>query len=126
MDTQGSLPGLLDLARGRGGNGIGDGHPPPPISPLPADRIAIYQALADLPQEADLVTLSSSLLGINSQEREFLPVALPQQGIIPDLGKELPLDTFQSVDGCLISRRPELAAIIQPSDNLLLGSALPL
>ena len=74
MDTQGSLPGLLDLARGRGGNGIGDGHPPPPISPLPADGIAFYQALADLQQEADLVTLSSSLLGVNSQEREFLPV----------------------------------------------------
>ena len=33
---------------------------------------------------------------------------------LPDLGKELPLDIFQPVDGGLVSRRPELAAIIQP------------
>ena len=31
MDTRGPLPRLLNLARGRGGDGIGDGHPPPPI-----------------------------------------------------------------------------------------------
>ena len=47
--TQSSLPCLLHLRRGSGGNGVGDGNPPPPFTPLPVDGISIYQALADLP-----------------------------------------------------------------------------
>ena len=49
VDTQGSLPSLLHLGRGSGGNGVGDGHPTPHVTSLPAYGVPIYQALADLP-----------------------------------------------------------------------------
>ena len=53
-------------------------------------------------------------MGVDSEKRELLPIVLAKQGNIPDLGKELPLDVLQPVDGSLVSGRPELAAIIQP------------
>ena len=37
----------------------GDGHPPPPLVPLPVDRVAINKPLAYFPQEADLMSLTS-------------------------------------------------------------------
>ena len=114
MDTKRSLSSLLHFRRCRGGDIVGDGHPPPPLVPLPVDGVAINKPLAYLPQKADLVAFTSTFLRINSQNGEFLPVILVKKGIIPDLGDKLFLDCLQSVYRDLVSGGPQLAAVIQP------------
>ena len=104
MNTKRSFSSLLHLGRCRGGDNVRDGHPPPPLVPLPVDGVAINKPLAYLPQEADLVAFTSAFLRVNSQNGKFLPVTLVKKGVIPDLGDELSLYSLQPVDGILVPR----------------------
>ena len=113
MHTKGPFSSILNFSRCRGWDGIGDSKPPPPIIPIPVDGVPINETLAQFPDKAYLVPLSSSLLRVNPQVGELLPVVHSQERIIPYLGDELLLNLLKSVYRSLVPRGPQLTAVVK-------------
>ena len=68
MYPKGPLSCFFYLTGGITGYPVGNGQPSPPVTPLPLGSITSDQPLVLLPEETDLVALSSSLLRVHSQE----------------------------------------------------------
>ena len=74
MNSKGFLPGLLDFCWSIPGDVGWNGQPPPSVTSLPFEGVAINEPLGLLPQEADLVALSAPFLRVNPEMGELLPV----------------------------------------------------
>ena len=67
MNPQGPFPCLSDFRWCNFRYAVRNGSSPTPVIPLPLDLVAINKALADFPEEANLVPFTSSLLRIDSK-----------------------------------------------------------
>ena len=85
MDPQRPLSGLFNLDMSCAGYTVWYGYPPPSITPLPFDGVPLHQTLGQLPDKANLVALTATLLGVNSEMSKFIPVAHHVQDMVPDL-----------------------------------------
>ena len=85
MDPQKPLSGLSNPYMSCTGYTVWYGYPPPSITSLPFDGVTLHQPLGQLPDKANLVALTATLLGVNSEMSKFNPVAHHVQDMVPDL-----------------------------------------
>ena len=76
MYPKGPFPSFLNLAGSITRYPVGNGQSTSSIAPLPLDAVTRNKSLVLLPEETDLVAFSPSLLRVNSQDRQLLPVTL--------------------------------------------------
>ena len=114
MYPKGPLSCLFHLTGGITGYPVGNGQPSPPVTPLPLQIIPVDQPLVLLPEETDLVALSSSFLRVHSQERQLFPVVHAMKLWPSYLRDKVSLHRLYPIDRCLVPRGPKLATIVQP------------